>query len=75
MNSRKILQRFGFPVFIGAVLTVAGCGGSGGGGSGGATTGTLSLQITDAAVDTAEHVYVQFSGLEIQAADGKRTTL
>ncbi len=54
-------------------MAAAGCGGSDGGGSAG--SGTLSLQITDAAVDSAEHVFVQFSGLEIQAAGGKRTTL
>ncbi len=52
------------------VLALAGCGDS-------STTGTgkLTLQITDAPVDTAEHVYVQFSGLEIQSAGGMRTTL
>lgn len=67
------LKRFGFPAVLGAVMTVAGCGGSDG--DGGPGTGTLSLQITDGAVDSADHVYVQFSGLEIQAAGGMRTTL
>ena len=73
MNIPCSLKRFGFPALLGAVMTAAGCGGSGGGGNPG--SGTLSLQITDAAVDSAEHVFVQFSGLEIQAADGMRTTL
>jgi hypothetical protein len=53
-----------------AVL-LAGCGDS----SNTNTTGTLTLQITDASVDTAEHVYIQFRGLEIQSASGMRTTL
>lgn len=67
------LKRFGSFALVGALVTAAGCGGSNGGGGPG--SGTLSLQITDAAVDSAEHVFVQFSGLEIQAADGMRTTL
>ncbi|WP_372522121.1 DUF4382 domain-containing protein [Sulfuricaulis sp.] len=74
MNTPSILKRCGSILVFGTMLAIAGCGGSGGG-SGGASTGTLSLQITDGPVDTAEHVYVQFSGLEIQSADGKRTTL
>jgi hypothetical protein len=76
MNTPSILKQFGSLALFGAILAIAGCGGSGGGGSSSAAgTGTLSLQITDAAVDSADHVYVQFSGLEIQSADGKRTTL
>jgi hypothetical protein len=58
---------------IGALL--AGCG-SGSSGSGGpAAPGALTLRITDGPVESAEHVYVQFSGLEIQSMDGTRTTL
>jgi hypothetical protein len=72
MNTPSILKRYGSLVIFGTILAVSSCGGSGGGSSG---TGTLSLQITDGPVETAEHVYIQFSGLEIQAADGKRTTL
>jgi hypothetical protein len=74
MNTSSILKTYGSFVIFSTILAISSCGGSGGGSSG-AGTGTLSLQITDAAVDTAEHVYVQFSGLEIQSADGKRTTL
>jgi hypothetical protein len=75
MNTSSILKTYGSLVIFSTILAVSSCGGSGGGGSSGAGTGTLSLQITDAAVDTAEHVYVQFSGLEIQSTDGKSTTL
>ena len=73
MNAPHTLKPFGSFVLFAVVLAAAGCGGSDGGGS--AASGALSLQITDAAVDSAEHVYIQFSGLEIQAADGMRTTL
>jgi hypothetical protein len=72
MNALPIHTRLGVLVLLGTILTVTSCGG---GGSGDAGTGTLSLQITDGPVETAEHVYVQFSGLELQAADGPRTTL
>ena len=71
MNVLRSLKRSGSLALLGAVMTAAGCGGQGSGPG----TGVLSLRITDAAVDSAEHVFIQFSGLEIQAADGKRTTL
>ncbi len=74
MNTSSILKTYGSLVIFSTILAVSSCGGSGGGSSG-AGTGTLSLQITDGPVETAEHVYIQFSGLEIQSADGKRTTL
>jgi hypothetical protein len=72
MNTSSILKTYGSLVIFSTILAVSSCGGSDGGSSG---TGTLSLQITDGPVETAEHVYIQFSGLEIQSADGKRTTL
>lgn len=73
MNTTSIMKRFGSVLAFGAILAVSGCGNSGGGGSG-ASTGALSLQITDGPVETAEHVYIQFSGLELQG-EGQRTTL
>lgn len=75
MNIPSILKQFAIILTFSALLAITSCGGGGGGGGGGSSTGTLSLQVTDAAVDSAEHVYVQFSGLELQAAGGKRTTL
>lgn len=73
MNTSSILKRFGSVLTFGAILAVTGCGGSGGGNDS-ASTGTLSLRITDGPVETAEHVYIQFSGLELQG-EGQRTTL
>jgi hypothetical protein len=49
----------------------AGCGGGGGSGS---DTGILTIGITDAAVDGAVAVVVQFSGIELQPAGGDRLT-
>jgi hypothetical protein len=47
---------------------LAGCGG--GGGSDGAKTGTLRLGLTDAPVDQADAVVVQFTGVELKPAGG-----
>lgn len=52
-----------------ASLGLAACGGGGGGGSGG-TTGTLKLGITDAPVDAADAVVVQFAGVELKPMNG-----
>jgi len=53
-----------------AVLSVlAACGGGGGGGSG---TGTLTLSITDAPIDEAASVVVEFTGVELKPAGGSR---
>lgn len=56
-------------------LTVlqAGCGGAVNSVNTG--SGALTLRITDAPVVNAQHVYIQFRGLEIQSASGIRTTL
>ena len=75
MNTSAFHARLGVLVSLGAILTLASCGGSDGGSAGDGATGTLSLQITDGPVETAEHVYIQFSGLQLQSADGPRTTL
>jgi len=56
--------------FLAACLLLTACGGGSSAGN-----GTLTLQITDAAVDSADHVYVQFHGLELQSATGNRTSL
>ncbi|MCH8531704.1 MAG: DUF4382 domain-containing protein [Saccharospirillum sp.] len=57
-----------------AAMTLAGCNLSGGSA---ATTGsgTLSLDITDAPVDSATEVTVIFSGVDIQSANGVRTEI
>lgn len=47
-------------------LLLVACSGGGGG------TGSLTVGITDAPVDGADNVYVQFSGVEIQPSEGER---
>jgi hypothetical protein len=49
----------------------SGCGGGGGGG-GASGSGTLKIAVTDAPVDTASSVTVEFTGVEIQPAGGER---
>lgn len=51
-----------------AAALLSACGG-GGGGSGSAT-GTLNLSVTDAPVDDAEHVWIEFDGVEIKPSGG-----
>jgi hypothetical protein len=51
-------------------VVVTGCTDSGGSGE----TGTLSLQVTDAPVDQAEHVWVEFGEIELKPADGASIT-
>jgi len=44
------------------------------GGGGGASTGSLSLSLTDAPVDSADEVVVEFYGVVLQPANGPRIT-
>jgi hypothetical protein len=50
-----------------AVLLLGACGG---GGEDGARTGTLTVGVTDAPVDAADAVVVQFTGVELKPAQG-----
>lgn len=60
-------------------VSLSACGGSSGGGSAGVgansgsvSSGSLSLGITDAPVDEASRVIVEFTGLQIQPSVGER---
>ena len=53
----------------GLALLLVACGGGDGGDS---STGTLNLDLTDAAVDEAYAVVVEFTGVELQPAEGPR---
>ena len=57
----------------GIALLLTACGGSGGSSS--STTGTLNLAITDAPIDDISEVWVEFTGVELQKADGERINL
>jgi len=80
--SASFQQTFGLrTVFLPAIsmlFILSGCGGGGGGSSDTTaaaepveSSGTLTLLLTDAAVDTAIEVWVEFSGVEIKPQDGE----
>jgi hypothetical protein len=67
-----------------ALLLLAGCGGSGGGGSAPASileettsseAGLMTLVITDAPVDTAIELWVEFTGVELKPKEGEPFTI
>ena len=54
-----------------ASTLLAACGGEDDGGGASKNTGTLNVGITDAPVDFADQVVVQFSGVELKPRDGE----
>ncbi|GLQ32759.1 DUF4382 domain-containing protein [Litoribrevibacter albus] len=54
-------------------LAVTGCGG--GSSSSSSEKGSFSLSVTDAPVDDAENVVVEFTGVELKPADGESITI
>jgi hypothetical protein len=48
-----------YSILATSIIAMTGCGGSS------PSTGSLNLSITDGAIDSAQHVYVQFSGVEV----------
>jgi len=55
-------MNFGYAVVAATALTLTGCGGSSDDDS-----GTLNLAITDGAIDSAQSVFVQISGVEVHS--------
>ncbi len=57
-----------------SLAALVACGGSGSDSDGtnnsGDSTGSFSLAVTDAAIDSANHVFVEFSGVSIQPVEG-----
>ncbi len=56
-----------------ALLTLGlfACGDGGGGGDESVAAGTLNVSVTDAAVDSAEQVLVQFTGVTVKPSEGE----
>ena len=70
------LSRLTLPVIVLASIGLVSCiSGGGGGGSAGGGSGFLSLNITDAPVDFALEVVVQFDGVELHSAAGDLITI
>lgn len=53
-----------------SLFMLAACGGGSTDGSGSTDTGTLSLNVTDAPIDSAQHVFVAFTGVSIKPQNG-----
>ena len=66
MNTSTILLNGLYATAFTSLLVLSGCNGGGGNTT---DTGSLSLNVTDAPIDGAANVYVQFSGVEIKRAD------
>jgi hypothetical protein len=54
-----------------ALAILAACGGGGGSGSG--SSGTMNLSIADGPVDSADHVVIELTGVELQPSGGGKT--
>ena len=62
-------------LLLSLAVSLSGCGSdSGSDNSSDGTTGSLTLRVTDAPVDMADQVWIQFRGLELHAATGERIT-
>jgi len=75
MKPRMLLPRGVTYAILLSGLAACGGGGGGGGGSTEASTGTLNLSVTDAAVDSADKVLVQFTGVEIKPNQGSSISI
>ena len=70
MKFRKSLVLFNTIAALGLAMLLVACGGGDGGSD--SSTGTLNLAITDASVDAAKAVVVEFTGVELQHSGGER---
>ena len=71
MLSPRIIKAGGLAMAMLMAFVLMGCSGEGGNG-GGSSAGTLTLSVTDAPVDDAASVVIQFTGVELHAASGER---
>lgn len=67
---RKSSVLFNTIAALGLAMLLVACGGGDGGSD--SSTGTLNLAITDASVDAAKAVVVEFTGVELQHSGGER---
>ena len=69
--ARQANSALAFIALTAAMLTVAGCSGGGSDEGSKPQTGTLKIGLSDAPVDAAEAVVVQFTGVELKPANGR----
>lgn len=62
-------------VISGLTLLISACGGGGSSSTGSTTDGTFNLAITDAPMDTADQVMIEFTGVEFKPIGGASTTV
>ena len=68
---RQANSTLAFIALTAAMLTVAGCSGGGGDEGSKPQTGMLKIGLSDAPVDAADAVVVQFTGVELKPANGE----
>ncbi len=66
---RPLMTRINILSCFVSAMVLAGCGSSSSGG-GSTETGSLSFSVTDAPIDNADNVFVEFTGIEIKPAGG-----
>ena len=64
---------YGMLIGVAAATVLAACGGNGGGDD--SDTGSVTLGVSDAPVDSAEQVNISFTQVDLQPADGERISL
>ncbi len=75
MTRCNMYARYSAVVLCSLAVLLSACGGGGSSGGSTSATGTLNLAVTDAPVDMADAVWVEFSGVEINPANGGRINI
>ncbi len=68
---KRMRRALGAGVMLAGTVALAACGG----GSSGDGSGSLSLGVTDAPVDSAQHVFVEFSSVTLKPSEGEPFTV
>jgi hypothetical protein len=66
------IKRTAFGVLVASAVVLAGCGGSGSGSGETATTGFLSLSVSDGPIRSAEKVCITFNEIEIKSGSERK---
>ncbi len=69
---KNIIKRCAFGVLAASAVVLSGCGGSGSGSGETATTGFLSLGVSDGPISSAEKVCITFNEIEIKSGSERK---